>query len=131
MRCERLDPMPDARGASPTVQMNIRVPPDLHEGLRLAAGEGNATMTDLVVSALRDWLERTHPQIAAETRKHDLTFEDLVALDRKAVRLLVDAAPAEALPLALRGASDRLREHVCAAVDPERAAALRHRMVDM
>ena len=50
--------MPPARRAVPTVQMNLRVPPDLYDEIRALAEARQQTITDTVVEFLSAAVER-------------------------------------------------------------------------
>lgn len=62
--------------------------------------------------ALLGTLEEGNSELAGEIRRAMYTFEDLSVLDARALRSLLEAVPVEKLTMALKTASESLRNHI-------------------
>src|SRR5450432_1964707 len=62
--------------------------------------------------ALLGVLEEGNQELATEIRRAMYTFEDLSVLDARALRSLLEAVPVEKLTMALKTASESLRNHI-------------------
>jgi flagellar motor switch protein FliG len=62
--------------------------------------------------ALLGTLEEGNSELATEIRRAMYTFEDLSVLDARALRSLLEAVPVEKLTMALKTASESLRNHI-------------------
>jgi flagellar motor switch protein FliG len=62
--------------------------------------------------ALLGTLEEGNSELAIEIRRAMYTFEDLSVLDARALRSLLEAVPVEKLTMALKTASESLRNHI-------------------
>ena len=59
-----------------------------------------------------DSLDEADPELAAEVRKLMFTFENLVRLDSRSLQRVLREVDGKDLALALRGASEELRQHI-------------------
>lgn len=62
--------------------------------------------------AIFDYLNDTNPELAEEVRKLMFTFEDLLQLDDRAIQQVLKEVDMKELALALKGASDALKEKI-------------------
>ncbi|CUU36946.1 MAG: flagellar motor switch protein FliG [Fimbriimonadales bacterium] len=62
--------------------------------------------------AIFDYLNDTNPELAEEIRKLMFTFEDLLQLDDRAIQQVLKEVDMKELALALKGASDALKEKI-------------------
>ncbi len=62
--------------------------------------------------SILEGVDNRNPAIAVEIRKRMLTFDDLVALDKRGIQTLLREVPIEDLVVALKTASDEMREKV-------------------
>jgi len=76
-------------------------------------------------------LQETHEAIVPKVREAMFTFEDLERLSVRALQVLMREVQSEQLLLALKTASDSLREHFLAAVSSRAAATLREDLAAM
>lgn len=78
--------------------------------------------------ALLGTLEEGNSELAVEIRRAMYTFEDLGALDAKALRSLLEAVPVEKLTVALKTASESLKKHVFSSMSKRAAERIREDM---
>ncbi len=78
--------------------------------------------------ALLGSLEEGNSELAVEIRRAMYTFEDLGALDARALRSLLEAVPVEKLTVALKTASDALKNHVFSSMSKRAAERIREDM---
>jgi flagellar motor switch protein FliG len=78
--------------------------------------------------ALLGTLEEGNSELAVEIRRAMYTFEDLGALDAKALRSLLEAVPVEKLTVALKTASESLKKHVFTSMSKRAAERIREDM---
>ena len=78
--------------------------------------------------ALLGTLEEGNSELAVEIRRAMYTFEDLGALDAKALRSLLEAVPVEKLTIALKTASESLKMHVFTSMSKRAAERIREDM---
>lgn len=83
--------------------------------------------TDRLLTAIGDTNERLAPKI----REAMFTFEDLRRLDSRALQQLMKEVPTEQLLVALKTASEDLREHFLKTVSSRAAAAMREDLAAM
>ncbi len=81
--------------------------------------------------ALLGSLEEGNSDLAVEIRRAMYTFEDLGALDARALRSLLEAVPVEKLTVALKTASDALKTHVFGSMSKRAAERIREDMDSM
>ena len=97
------------------------------EGKQLGGVEVVATMLNqmdrTLESELLGRLEESNPDLAERIRQLMFTFEDLVQLDDKSIQVLLKEISSEDIGLALKGASDAMKEKIYANMS-ERAAAM-------
>ncbi len=62
--------------------------------------------------AIFDYFNDTNPELAEEVRKLMFTFEDLLQLDDRAIQQVLKEVDMKELALALKGASDALKEKI-------------------
>lgn len=62
--------------------------------------------------AIFDYLNDTNPELAEDIRKLMFTFEDLLQLDDRAIQQVLKEVDMKELALALKGASDALKEKI-------------------
>ncbi len=62
--------------------------------------------------AIFDYFNDTNPELAEEVRKLMFTFEDLLQLDDRAIQQVLKEVEMKELALALKGASDALKEKI-------------------
>lgn len=84
-----------------------------------------------VGEALLGTLEEGNSELAVEIRRAMYTFEDLGALDARALRSLLEAVPVEKLTVALKTASDSLKAHVFTSMSKRAAERIREDMESM
>ena len=68
-------------------------------------------------------LEEMNPELAEKIKQLMFTFEDLVKLDNKSVQSLLKEIASEELAIALKGASDTIKEKIFSNMS-ERASAM-------
>lgn len=78
--------------------------------------------------ALLGSIEEGNSELAVEIRRAMYTFEDLGALDARALRSLLEAVPVEKLTLALKTATEALRNHVFTSMSKRAAERIREDM---
>jgi flagellar motor switch protein FliG len=78
--------------------------------------------------ALLGSIEEGNSELAGEIRKAMYTFEDLNALDARALRSLLESVPVERLTMALKTASDTLRAHIFASMSKRAAERIKEDM---
>ncbi|HVN98187.1 MAG TPA: flagellar motor switch protein FliG [Syntrophorhabdaceae bacterium] len=97
------------------------------EGKQLGGVEVVATilnqMDRTLESELLGRLEESSPDLAEKIRQLMFTFEDLVQLDDKSIQVLLKEVSSEDIGLALKGASDAMKDKIYANMS-ERAAAM-------
>jgi flagellar motor switch protein FliG len=81
--------------------------------------------------ALLGSLEEGNSELAVEIRRAMYTFEDLNALDARALRALLEAVPVEKLTVALKTASDALKNHIFTSMSKRAAERIREDMDSM
>lgn len=75
-----------------------------------------------------DHLQGTNPEIADEVRGLLFVFEDLLKLDDRSIQLVLKDVDAKELALALRGASEEVKERILANMSQRGAEMLREEM---
>lgn len=97
------------------------------EGKQLGGVEVVATilnqMDRTLESELLGKLEESNPDLAEKIRQLMFTFEDLVKLDDKSIQTLLKEISSEDIGLALKGASDAMKEKIYSNMS-ERASAM-------
>jgi flagellar motor switch protein FliG len=97
------------------------------EGKQLGGVEAVATilnqMDRTLESELLGKLEESSPDLAERIRQLMFTFEDLVQLDDKSIQTLLKEVSSEDIGLALKGASDAMKEKIYTNMS-ERASAM-------
>ncbi len=97
------------------------------EGKQLGGVEVVATilnqMDRTLESELLGRLEEVSPDLAEKIRQLMFTFEDLVQLDDKSIQVLLKEVSSEEIGLALKGASDSMKDKIFANMS-ERASAM-------
>jgi flagellar motor switch protein FliG len=78
--------------------------------------------------ALLGTIEEGNSELAGEIRKAMYTFEDLNALDARALRSLLESVPVERLTMALKTASETLRTHIFASMSKRAAERIKEDM---
>lgn len=78
--------------------------------------------------ALLGSIEEGNSELAVEIRRAMYTFEDLGALDARALRSLLEAVPVEKLTTALKTASEALRTHIFTSMSKRAAERIREDM---
>ncbi len=81
--------------------------------------------------ALLGSLEEGNSELAVEIRRAMYTFEDLGVLDAKALRSLLEAVPVEKLTVALKTASETLKNHVFTSMSKRAAERIKEDMESM
>jgi len=81
--------------------------------------------------ALLGSLEEGNSELAVEIRRAMYTFEDLGAVDARALRSLLEAVPVEKLTMALKTASEALRQHIFTSMSKRAAERIREDMESM
>ncbi|HET9958826.1 MAG TPA: flagellar motor switch protein FliG [Polyangiaceae bacterium] len=81
-----------------------------------------------VGEALLGTIEEGNSELAVEIRRAMYTFEDLGALDARALRSLLEAVPVEKLTVALKTASESLKNHVFSSMSKRAAERIREDM---
>lgn len=94
------------------------------DGVSLSAGLVRRLGKDACERLLTN-LEEEDAELSAEIRRAMYTFEDLKAIDKRAMRELLKAVPADRLVLALKTASEGLREHLFSSMSKRAADVLR------
>ncbi len=94
------------------------------DGISKAAQILNAAGKDAAATMLLN-LEIKEQQLAAEVRQAMFTFEDLRALDPKAMRELLREVPGDKLAIALKGSSDEVRTTIFTGLSSRAAELLR------
>jgi len=74
-------------------------------------------------SELLGRLEETNPELAEKIRQLMFTFEDLANLDDRSIQVLLKEVSSEDIGIALKGASDSMKEKIYSNMS-ERAAAM-------
>jgi len=70
-------------------------------------------------------LEETHPELTEDIRKKMFTFEDLIALDGRSLQLILREINNESLTLALKTASDEMKDKIFANVSARAAEMIK------
>jgi flagellar motor switch protein FliG len=78
--------------------------------------------------AVLSQIAEDNEELAGEIRKAMYSFEDLGVLDARALRSLLEAVPVERLTLALKTASESLRQHVFSSMSRRAAERIREDM---
>jgi flagellar motor switch protein FliG len=78
--------------------------------------------------ALLGTLEEGNQELATEIRRAMYTFEDLAVLDARALRSLLEAVPVEKLTMALKTASESLRNHIFTSMSKRAAERIKEDM---
>lgn len=78
-----------------------------------------------VAKMLLESLAQGDEALADEIRRNMYSFEDLLVLDKKAMRSLLDSVSAGNLTMALKTASDALKEHIFSSMSKRAADRLR------
>jgi flagellar motor switch protein FliG len=73
-------------------------------------------------------IEEGNSELASEIRKAMYTFEDLNALDARALRSLLESVPVERLTMALKTASETLKQHIFASMSKRAAERIKEDM---
>lgn len=73
-------------------------------------------------------IEEGNSELASEIRKAMYTFEDLNALDARALRSLLESVPVERLTMALKTASETLKTHIFASMSKRAAERIKEDM---
>jgi flagellar motor switch protein FliG len=79
-------------------------------------------------TALLDKLETENGELARQIRGSLYTFEDLLAVDAKGMRLLLESVPVERLTLALKTASEAMTNHVFGSMSKRAAERIKEDM---
>lgn len=98
--------------------------PDGRENARRLFLSADASRQKDLLSAL----EKTDPELAGELRAGMFNFEDFNAVGSNDIRRLFDEVEAERLAVALRGASERLKNRFFAVMSPEAAEYVKKEM---
>jgi flagellar motor switch protein FliG len=78
--------------------------------------------------ALLGTIEEGNSELAGEIRKAMYTFEDLNALDARALRSLLESVPVERLTMAMKTASETLRQHIFSSMSKRAAERIKEDM---
>ena len=78
--------------------------------------------------ALLGSLEEGNQELATEIRRAMYTFEDLSVLDARALRSLLEAVPVEKLTMAMKTASESLRNHIFTSMSKRAAERIKEDM---
>ncbi|MEO6601750.1 MAG: flagellar motor switch protein FliG [Polyangiaceae bacterium] len=78
--------------------------------------------------ALLGVLEEGNQELAIEIRRAMYTFEDLSVLDARALRSLLEAVPVEKLTMAMKTASESLRNHIFTSMSKRAAERIKEDM---
>ncbi len=78
--------------------------------------------------ALLGVLEEGNQELATEIRRAMYTFEDLSVLDARALRSLLEAVPVEKLTMAMKTASESLRNHIFTSMSKRAAERIKEDM---
>jgi len=78
--------------------------------------------------ALLGVLEEGNQELATEIRRAMYTFEDLGVLDARALRSLLEAVPVEKLTMAMKTASESLRNHIFTSMSKRAAERIKEDM---
>jgi flagellar motor switch protein FliG len=78
--------------------------------------------------ALLGTLEEGNQELASEIRRAMYTFEDLAVLDARALRSLLEAVPVEKLTMAMKTASESLRNHIFTSMSKRAAERIKEDM---
>ncbi|MEI9936942.1 MAG: flagellar motor switch protein FliG [Pseudomonadota bacterium] len=78
--------------------------------------------------ALLGTLEEGNQELATEIRRAMYTFEDLSVLDARALRSLLEAVPVEKLTMAMKTASESLRNHIFTSMSKRAAERIKEDM---
>jgi len=78
--------------------------------------------------ALLGTIEEGNSELASEIRKAMYTFEDLNALDARALRSLLESVPVERLTMAMKTASEALKAHIFASMSKRAAERIKEDM---
>lgn len=78
--------------------------------------------------ALLGVLEEGNQELAVEIRRAMYTFEDLGVLDARALRSLLEAVPVEKLTMAMKTASESLRNHIFTSMSKRAAERIKEDM---
>ena len=91
-------------------------------GVEVVAGIINQ-MDRTTESELLGQVEESHPDLAERIRQLMFTFEDLIHIDDKSVQVLLKEISSDDISMALKGASDTMKEKIFSNMS-ERAAAM-------
>jgi flagellar motor switch protein FliG len=78
--------------------------------------------------ALLGVLEEGNQELATEIRRAMYTFEDLAVLDARALRSLLEAVPVEKLTMAMKTASESMRNHIFTSMSKRAAERIKEDM---
>ena len=73
-------------------------------------------------------IEEGNSELAGEIRKAMYTFEDLNALDARALRSLLESVPVERLTMAMKTASEALKTHIFTSMSKRAAERIKEDM---
>ncbi len=100
-----------------------------------AAAGGAPALAQILNSADRgternilDYLTETNPELAEEVRSLLFVFEDILKLDDRSIQLVLKEVDAKDIALALRGASDEVKERLMANMSQRGAEMLAEEM---
>jgi flagellar motor switch protein FliG len=82
-------------------------------------------MDQTMESDILEKIEETNPELADRIKQLMFTFEDLIEIDDKSIQLLLKEISSEDLSLALKGASDALKEKIFKNMSERAAKMLR------
>ena len=100
------------------------------DGVKIAAGMLNKLKPETVEDILNEMPEESR-QIATEIRQAMFTFEDLNQLDRKGLQMLLKEVQSDQLLMALKTASEELKEKFFTSLSKRAAEMLRDDMAVM
>ncbi|MBT9253391.1 MAG: flagellar motor switch protein FliG [Brockia lithotrophica] len=78
--------------------------------------------------AILEQLETTDPELAEEIKKRMFVFEDIVLLDNRSIQKVIREVPQEDLVLALKGASEEVRQLLFRNMSQRMAESIREEM---
>ena len=76
-------------------------------------------------------IEEANPELAQRIRQLMFTFEDLMKLDNKSIQTLLKEVTSEELAIALKGASDAIKEKIFSNMSERASAMLKEDMESM
>jgi flagellar motor switch protein FliG len=93
-------------------------------GVEVVAGMLNQ-MNRATEAEILDSIEESHPELAEKIKQLMFTFEDLLKADDKGIQLILKEISSEDLTLALKGASEALKEKILNNMSERAATMLR------